>query len=100
MKKIVEYTQTELDKIITEYEVLKKEAPANRWTAILAILCVFGCFGWINYLHSKNMQLEAEKSNLNAVCKNQKEYFESQIQNLTFHNEMGRRIVLTKKNVE
>jgi hypothetical protein len=94
MKKLVEYTPTELDNIITEYEVLKKENHANRWTDILAVIVIFGLLFWISELIYQRDSALIESANYKAISEKQKEYFSTQLDTMVFYNECGIRINL------
>jgi hypothetical protein len=44
MRAIVEMTQKEIEDTLLKIVILEKENHANRWTAILAVIALFGCF--------------------------------------------------------
>lgn len=94
MKPIVEMTQTELEDTLLKYEVLKKENHANRWTAILAVTALIGCFFWISELMYQRDSALIEAANYKAISEKQKEYFSTKIDTMVFYNECGIRINL------
>lgn len=94
MRAIVEMTQKEIEDTLLKYEVLKKENHANRWTAILAVIALFGCFFWISELMYQRDSALIEAANYKAISEKQKEYFSTQLDTMVFYNECGIRINL------
>jgi hypothetical protein len=87
MKKIIDYTQLELE--------LELRA-SKEWKAIafIVIIAVFGLTFWISELIYQRDSALIESANYKAISEKQKEYFSTQIDTMVFYNECGIRINL------
>ena len=87
MKKLVDYTQLELE--------LELRA-GKEWKAIafIAILTIFGLTFWISELIYQRDTALIEVENYKAISEKQKEYFSTQLDTMVFYNECGIRINL------
>jgi hypothetical protein len=87
MKKLVDYTQLELE--------LELRA-SKEWKAIafIAIIAVFGLTYWISELIYQRDSALIESANYKAISEKQKEYFSTKIDTMVFYNECGIRINL------
>ena len=96
MRAIVEMTQKEIEDTLLKIVILEKENHANRWTAILAVIALFGCFFWISELMYQRDSALIDAANYKAISEKQKEYFSTQLDTMVFYNECGIRINLSE----
>jgi hypothetical protein len=89
MKKLVDYTQLELE--------LELRA-SKEWKAIafISIIVIFGLLFWISELIYQRDSALIEAANYKAISEKQKEYFSTQLDTMVFYNECGIRINLSE----
>lgn len=89
MKKLVDYTQLELE--------LELRA-SKEWKAIafISIIVIFGLLFWISELIYQRDSALIDAANYKAISEKQKEYFSTQLDTMVFYNECGIRINLSE----
>ena len=87
MKKLVDYSQAELEADL-------QEVKEWRWVSFIAIITVFGLSFWISELIYQRDSAKQEALNYKAIAEKQTEYYQTKLDTMVFYNECGVRIEL------
>jgi hypothetical protein len=87
MKKLVDYSQAELEADL-------QEVKEWRWVSFIAIITVFGLSFWISELIYQRDSAKQEALNYKAIAEKQTEYYQAKLDTMVFYNDCGVRIEL------